>query len=38
VLGSETREFLEQSGVPMVPKPFVLEEVRRVIRELTARG
>lgn len=32
LLSRETREFLEQSNVIRLSKPFALEEVRRVVQ------
>ncbi len=32
-LSLETREFLERTGAPTLGKPFVLDEVRRVVRQ-----
>jgi PAS domain S-box-containing protein len=36
VLGPETHEFLDRSRVPALSKPFVLAEVRTVIRQVLA--
>jgi CheY-like chemotaxis protein len=33
-LSPETREFLKQTGAPSLSKPFVLDEVRRVLRRV----
>lgn len=34
VLGAETRRFLEQTGSPSLGKPFVLDEVRRLLQRV----
>jgi len=31
VLGAETRRFLEETGAPCLSKPFVLDDVRRIV-------
>jgi two-component system NtrC family sensor kinase len=31
LLGTETRDFLERSGLPCLRKPFTLEDVRRAL-------
>jgi PAS domain S-box-containing protein len=36
-LGPDTAAFLERAGVPSLGKPFVLAEVRRVVRSALAR-
>ena len=33
VMGGETTRFIEQSGMPFLPKPFTPDELRAVIRE-----
>ncbi len=33
VMGGETTRFIEQSGMPFLPKPFTPDELRAVIRK-----
>ncbi|MFC2041105.1 response regulator [Chloroflexota bacterium] len=33
VMGGETTRFIEQSGMPFLPKPFTPDELRAVVRE-----
>ena len=33
VIGGETKQFLEQSGRPVLAKPFTPDELRKIIRE-----
>ena len=33
VMGGETTRFIEQSGMPFLPKPFTPDDLRSVIRE-----
>ena len=37
-LGSETRAFIEGSGVPTIKKPFAVDEVLRVMQETIKRS
>jgi DNA-binding response OmpR family regulator len=36
-VSSDTQYFLEQSGSPVLPKPFVPEELRAIVRETLER-
>jgi hypothetical protein len=37
-LASALREFVSESGRPVIEKPFLPSEVRRIVAELTAAG
>jgi len=37
-LGSETRAFIEESGVPTIKKPFAVDEILRVMQETIKRS
>ncbi len=37
LLSSEKRAFLERTGAPFLAKPFDLEDVRRLVRQMLTR-
>ena len=37
-LATALREYLDESGPPVIEKPFLPSEVRRVVAELTKSG
>jgi DNA-binding response OmpR family regulator len=38
VLDPEKRAFIERAGAPFLTKPFDIQEVRRVVHQVLARG
>ncbi len=37
MVGGDTKDFLEQAGRPVLPKPFTLDELKAIVRE-TLKG
>jgi DNA-binding response OmpR family regulator len=37
-INPDTRDFLEQSGRPLLPKPFTLDELKTVVRETMSKA